>query len=222
MFVCNRACVLMCTNVRVDACGCMYICIFVCMFDRMHVCRHAFVREVHGCKHTNVRSHTDRCMRFDMYIRTNVRTNGPSNRHTDDCVLIHKMAYSAFIFIKEDFFYLSKRSRPRWNMPCMAFHQGLNCLPVYRLSSIKNENGLMITWYMAYSAFIFIKEDFFYLSKRSRPRWNVPCMAFHQALNCLPVYRLSSIKNENGLMITWYIVNEHACTRAFACLSHAR
>ena len=47
------------------------------------------------------------------YIRTNVRTNGPSNRHTDDCVLIHKMAYSAFIFIKEDFFYLSKRSRPR-------------------------------------------------------------------------------------------------------------
>ena len=79
----------------------------------MHVCRHAFVREVHRCKHTNVRSHTDRCMRFDMYIRTNVRTNGPSNRHTDDCVLIHKMAYSAFIFIKEDFFYLSKRSRPR-------------------------------------------------------------------------------------------------------------
>ena len=113
MFVCNRACVLMCANVRVDACGCLYICIFVCMFDRMHVCRHAFVREVHGCKHTNVRSHTDRCMRFDMYIRTNVRTNGPSNRHTDDCVLIHKMAYSAFIFIKEDFFYLSKRSRPR-------------------------------------------------------------------------------------------------------------
>ena len=113
MFVCNRACVLMCANVRVDACGCLYICIFVCMYVRMHVCRHAFVREVHGCKHTNVRSHTDRCMRFDMYIRTNVRTNGPSNRHTDDCVLIHKMAYSAFIFIKEDFFYLSKRSRPR-------------------------------------------------------------------------------------------------------------
>ena len=104
MFVCNRACVPMCAKVRVDACGCLYICLFVCMYVRMHVCRHAFVREVHGCKRTNVRSHTDICMRFDMYIRTNVRTNGPSNRHTDDCVLIHKMAYSAFIFIKEDFF----------------------------------------------------------------------------------------------------------------------
>ena len=111
----------------------------------MHACRHAFVREVHRCIHTNVRSHTDRCMRFDMNIRTNVRTNGPSNRHTDDCVLIHKMAYSAFIFIKEDFFYLSKQCRPRCNVPCMTFHQGLYCLPVYRLSSIKNENGLMIT-----------------------------------------------------------------------------
>ena len=111
MFVCDRACVLMCANVRVDACGCLYL--YVCMYVRMHVCRHAFVREVHGCKHTNVRSHTDRCMHFVMYIRTNVRTNGPSNRHTDDCVLIHKMAYSAFIFIKEDFSYLSKRSRPR-------------------------------------------------------------------------------------------------------------
>ena len=79
------------------------------MYVRMHVCRHAFVREVHRCIHTNVRSHTDRCMRFDMNIRTNVRTNGPSNRHTDDCVFIHKMAYSAFIFIKEDFF-LSKQT----------------------------------------------------------------------------------------------------------------
>ena len=51
---------------------------------------------------------------------------------------------------------------------------------------------------------------------------NVPCMTFHQGLYCLPVYLLSSIKNENGLMITGYIVNEHACTRAFACLSQAR
>ena len=77
--------------------------LYVCMYVRMHVCRHAFVREVHGCIQTNVRSHTDRCMRFDMNIRTNVRTNGPSNRHTDDCVLIYKMANSAFIFIKKIF-----------------------------------------------------------------------------------------------------------------------
>ena len=144
--------------VQTCACGCLYICMYVCSYACVQTC---FRQGSYRCKHTNVRSHTDRCMRFDMYIRTNVRTNGPSNRHTDDCVLIHKMAYSAFILIKEDFFYLSKRSRPRWNMPCMAFHQGLNCLPVYQLSSIKNEHGLMITWYMAYPAFIFIKEDFF-------------------------------------------------------------
>ena len=116
------------------------------------------------------------------------------------------MIHGLFCFhiYQEDFFYLSKRSRPRWNMPCMAFHQGLNCLPVYRLSSIKNENGLMITWYILFCFHIY-QEDFFYLSKRSRPRWNMPCMAFHQGLNCLPVYQLSSIKNENGLMITWYM-----------------
>ena len=149
-------------NVRVDTCGCLYISMYVCSYACVQTC---FVREVHGCIHTNVRSNTDRCMRFDIYIRTNVRTNGPTNRHTYDCVLIHKMAYSAFICIKEDFFYLSKQCRPRWNVPCMAFHQGLYCLPVYRLSSIKNENGLIITW---------------------------------------------------------YIVNEQACTHAFACLSHAR
>ena len=63
MFVCNRACVLMCANVRVDVY--LYVCMFVCMCADML------------SSHTNVRSHTDRCMRFDMYIRTNVRTNGP-------------------------------------------------------------------------------------------------------------------------------------------------
>ena len=157
MFVCNRACVLMCANVRVDVCGCLYICMYVCSYACVQTC----FRQGSSWMQTHKCALAHRQMRFDMYIRTNVRTNGPSNRHTDDCVLIHKMAYSAFIIIKEDFFYLSKRSRPRWNMPCMAFHQGLNCLPVYRLSSIKNENGLIITWYMAYSAFIFIKEDFF-------------------------------------------------------------
>ena len=96
------------------------MCIFVCMYVRMHVCRHAFAREVHGCKHTNVRSHTDRCMRFDMYIRTNVRTNGPSNRHTDDCVLIHKMAYSAFIIIKKIFSILANGADP--DEICLVWH----------------------------------------------------------------------------------------------------
>ena len=160
-------CLYVSVHVSSYACkrACRHMRLSVYLYVRMHVCRHAFVREVHRCIHTNVRLHTDRCMRFDMNIRTNVRTNGPSNRHTDDYVLIHKMAYSAFKFIKEDFFYLSKQCRPRLNVPCMTFHQGLYCLPVYR--------------------------------------W-------------------SSIKNENGLMITGYIVNEHACTRAFACLSHAR
>ena len=95
--MCPQVCKRACRRVRLSVY--LYVCMFVCMCADM-----LSSGIVHGCKHTSVRSHTDRCMRFDMYIRTNVRTNGPSNRHTDDCVLIHKMAYSAFIFIKEDFF----------------------------------------------------------------------------------------------------------------------
>ena len=112
--MCPHVCKRACRRVRLS------VYLYVCMYVRMHVCRHAFVREVHGCKHTNVRSHTDRCMRFDMYMRTNVRTNGPSNRHTDDWVLIHKMAYSAFIFIKKIFSILANGADP--DEICLVWH----------------------------------------------------------------------------------------------------
>ena len=101
-------------NVRVDTCGCLYICMYVCMFVCMCADMLPSGKFMDAYTRMCARTLADRCIRFDMYIRTNVRTNGPSNKHTDDCVLIHKMAYSVFIFIKEDFFfYFSKQCRPR-------------------------------------------------------------------------------------------------------------
>ena len=90
--MCPHVCKRACRRVRLSVY--LIICMYVCSYACVQTC----------FRQGSSWMQTDRCMRFDMYIRTNVRTNGPSNRHTDDCVLIHKMAYSAFIFIKEDFF----------------------------------------------------------------------------------------------------------------------
>ena len=68
--MCPHVCKRTCRRVRLS------VYLYVCMYVRMHVCRHAFVREVHGCKHTNVRSHTqtDACALICIYERTCVQT----------------------------------------------------------------------------------------------------------------------------------------------------
>ena len=69
MFVCNRACVLMCANVRVDASGCLYIRMYVCSYACVQTCfrQGSSWMQTHECALAHRQMHALR------YVYTNER-----------------------------------------------------------------------------------------------------------------------------------------------------